>query len=127
MVAVSVRRSRATRHVDDGDIVLTNGRTTLLSSIPGGITWTRQKLQRLTNAVQRQMDLGPSGTGIRLIADLEDGDLDKVHALAGDDAWFTATYGGRMFINGVELVSRSDLISFTFENGDLVPHISVVR
>ncbi len=121
MVSVYVRPSRTARHVDDGDIVLTNGRTTLLDSIPGGITWTRQKLRRLTSAVQAQMDHR------RLIADLEDIDPDKVHALAGDDAWFLSTYGGRMFIDGNSVVSRSDLISFTLVDGDLVPTVTAVR
>ena len=121
MVAVSVRPSRTARHIDDGDITLTNGRTTLLSSIPGGITWTRQKLQRLTNAVQAQMDHR------RLIADLVDEDPDKIHALAGDDAWFFLIYGGRMFIDGDSIVSRSDTINFTLgPDGDLVQHVTVV-
>ncbi len=120
MVSVYVRPSRTARHVDDGDIVLTNGRTTLLSDI-SGVTWTRKRIQRLTNAVQGKMDHR------RLIADLEDIDPDKVHALAGDDAWFTATYGGRMFIDGDSVVSRSDLISFTLVDGELVPHAEAVR
>ncbi len=119
MVSVSVRPSRTVRHVDDGDIVLTNGRITLLDDINGN-TWTRQRLQRLTNVVQGKMDHR------RLIADLEGIDPDKVHALAGDDAWFADRYGGRMFINGDSVVSRSDLISFTLVDGDLVPHVRTV-
>jgi hypothetical protein len=124
MVAFSVRRARAARHVDDGDIVLERGRrtfaTVLFADISGN-TWTRQRLRRLAAAAQARMDHR------RLIADLEDGDPDKTHARAGDDAWFTATYGGRMFIDGDSVVSRSDLISFTLVDGDLVPRISVVR
>ncbi len=120
MVSVYIRPSRAARHVDDGDIVLTNGRTTLLADITG-VTWTRQRLQRLTNAVQAQMDHR------RLIVDLEDIDPDKIHALVGDDAWFLSTYGGRMFIVGDSVVSRSDLISFTLVDGDLFPTVRVVR
>ncbi len=124
MVTINVQRQRSTRHVDDGDIVLERGRrvlaTILLSDISGG-SWTRQKLQRLTNAVQAKMDHR------RLIADLEDGDPDKTHALAGDDAWFTATYGGRMFIDGDSVVSRSDIISFTLLDDDLYPHVQAVR
>ena len=121
MVSVYVRPSRTARHVDDGDIVLTNGRTTLLDDITG-VNWTRQRLQRLANALQANMD------DRRLIVDLDDIDPDKVHALAGDAAWFTLTYGGRMFIDGDSVVSRSDLISFTLgPDGDLLPHVSVVR
>ncbi len=121
MVSVSVRPARTARHVDDGDLVLTNGRTTLLADI-SGVKWTRQKLQRLANVVQGQMD------DRRLIADFEDIDPDKIHALAGDDAWFAATYGGRMFIDGDSIVSRSDTISFTLSpDGDLVQHVAVVR
>ena len=123
MVDITVRPARAVRHVDDGDIVLTRGGadigTVLLDDINGN-TWTRQRLQRLTNAAQGKMDHR------RLIADLRDIDPDKVHALAGDDAWFAARYGGRMFIDGDSVVSRSDLITFTLENGDLVPTVSVV-
>ena len=123
MVDITVRPARAARHVDDGDIVLTRGGadigTVLLDDISGR-TWTRQRLQRLTNAAQGKMDHR------RLIADLEDIDPDKVAALAGDDAWFTARYGGRMFIDGDSVVSRSDTIRFTYENGDLIPHIDVV-
>ncbi len=126
MVSVSVRPRRSARYVDDGDIVLTNGRIALLADIPGG-SWNRQKLDRLANAVQRQMDLGPRGAGIRLIADLRDGDPDKTHALAGDDAWFLITYGGRLFIDGDSLVSRSDVISFTLVDGDLHPHVAVMH
>ena len=120
MVSVSVRPKRSVRYIDDGDIVLTNGRVTLLSSIPG-TPWTQKRLERLAAAVQGRMD------NRRLIADLRDIDPDKTHALAGDDAWFTDRYGGRMFIDGDSLVSRSDLISFTLEDGDLVPRVSVVR
>ncbi len=119
MVAIWVRPSRAARHVDDGDIVLTNGRTTLLDDI-SGTTWTRQRIDRLTNALQAQMDHR------RLIADLGDIDPDKAPALAGDDAHFTAIYGGRMFIDGDSVVSRSTLISFIFTDGDLVPMVTSV-
>ncbi len=124
MVDITVRPSRAARHVDDGDIVLTRGGATIgtvLLADVSGVKWTRQKLRRLTNAAQDRMDHR------RLIADLEDIDPDKVHALAGDDAWFTARYGGRMFIDGDSVVSRSDKISFTLVDGDLVPHLEVVR
>ncbi len=124
MVDISVRPARAARHVDDGDIVLVRGGadigTVLLADI-SGIKWTRQKLQRLSNAAQGRMDHR------RLIADLRDIDPDKIHALAGDDAWFTARYGGRMFIEGDSLVSRSDVISFTLVDGELVPTVTVVR
>ena len=122
MVDITVRPARAVRHVDDGDIVLTRGGgdigTVLLADISGR-NWTRQRLQRLANAAQGKMDHR------RLIADLRDIDPDKVHALAGDDAWFQRTYGGRMFIDGDSVVSRSTLISFTLVDGDLVPHLRV--
>lgn len=121
MVSVHVRPRRAASHIDDGDIVLTNARTTLLSSI-SGVTWTRQRLQRLSNAVQAQMD------DRRLIADLAVDDADRIMAALSDaDAQFTAKYGGRMFIDGDSIVSRSDEISFTLVDGDLFPITKVVR
>ena len=124
MVDITVRPARAARHVDDGDIVLVRGGadigTVLLADI-SGVKWTRQRLQRLANAAQGKMDHR------RLIADLRDIDPDKVHALAGDDAWFAGRYGGRMFIDGDGIVSRSTLISFTLVDGDLWPHLRVVR
>ncbi len=124
MVDITVRPARAARHVDDGDIVLVRGGVTIgtvrLADISGR-NWTRQKLQRLTNAAQARMDHR------RLIADLRDIDPDKVHALAGDDAWFLSTYGGRMFIDGNSIVSRSTLIRFTLADGDLVPTVTVAR
>ncbi len=116
MVAVYVRPSRAIRHIDDGDVVLSNGRTTLLADV-SGVTWTRARLRRLTAAVQAQMDHR------RSIASLEDGDPDKT----ATDSELLAKYGGRMFIDGSDIVSRSTLISFTLVNGDLVPNVSVVR
>ncbi len=123
MVSINVRSARAARHVDDGDVVLESGHqiigTVLLSGISGN-TWTRQRLQRLANAAQTRMDHR------RLFADLDPEDPDRVHAEAGDVAWFTATYGGRMFIDGDSVVSRSDLISFTLLDGDLYPHLRVV-
>ena len=122
MVDITVRQARAARHVDDGDIVLVRGGadigTVLLADISGN-KWTRPKLQRLANAAQGKMDHR------RLIADLRDIDPDKVHALAGDDAWFTARYGGRMFIDGDSLVDRSTLISFALLDGDVWPHLRV--
>ncbi len=124
MVSVYVRPSRTARHVDDGDIVLTNGRTTLLDDIPGGITWTRQKLQRLTNAVQAQMD------DIQPISSLPPEDPDRFEHEADPEkaaALLLAKYGGRRFYRGTDVVSRSDVISFTLVNGDVWPHLSVVR
>lgn len=106
--------------VGDGSITLNDGRTFTLDDIPGN-SWNKNRIGKLTVAIQAILD------DRRLIADLEDIDPDKVHALAGDDAWFTARYGGRMFIDGDGVVSRSTLISFTFVDGDLVPSVSVVR
>ena len=74
MVSISVRPKRSARHIDDGDIVLPNGRVTLLDDISGN-TWTRSRLRRLAAAVQGRMDHR------RLIADLRDIDPDKTHAL----------------------------------------------
>lgn len=120
MVATSIRRSRAARHIDDGDIVADGGGiilgTVLLADI-SGVTWTRARLDRLAAAVQAQMD------DRRLITDLVSRDPDRQHAEAGDDQWFTDTYGGRMFIDGNSIVSRSDVISFTLEDGDLFPQL----
>ena len=123
MVDITVLPARAVRHVDDGDIVLVRGGVTigtvLLANISGP-KWNRQKLQRLADAAQEQIDHR------RLIADLEDIDPNKVAALAGDDAWFATRYGGRSLIDGVNIASRSDTISFTYqeienEDGTLGP------
>ena len=38
-----------------------------------------------------------------------------------------AKYGGRRFYQGADIVSRSTLISFTLLDGDVWPHVSVVR
>ncbi len=121
MVSVNVRPSRAARHVDDGDIVLTNGRTTLLSDIPGG-SWNRQKLERLAAAVQRDMDTR------HLITDLALDDSDRIMAALPDaDAQFAAKYGGNGFIDGDSIVFRSDLISFILSpDGDVFPLIEIV-
>lgn len=123
MVAVNVRPSRAARHVDDGDIVLSNGRSTLLSSIPGGITWTRQKLDRLTNAVQAQTD----DIWDRSLLPLDDPDRTMTAAE------FTAIYGGRGILDPPDAASdtgniiwRSTLVSFTFNGDDLVPVMTMV-
>ena len=88
MVSISVRPKRSARHIDDGDIVLTNGRVTLLDDISGN-TWTRSRLRRLAAAVQGRMDHR------RLIADLRDIDPDTAHAAPGAEAWVTARSAGR--------------------------------
>ena len=116
MVDISVR-------VEIDDVVLERGGraigTVVLSEITGD-KWSAAKLRRLAAACQAKADHR------RLIADLEDIDPDKIHALAGDDTWFTDTYGGRMFIDGDSVVSRSDLITFTLVNGDLYPHVEAL-
>lgn len=104
----------------DGQVTLSDGRTFSLSDIPGN-SWNANRLGKLAVAVQALFDHS------RLIADLDPIDLDRVHAEVGDNVWFSDTYGGRMFIDGDSIVSRSDLISFTFENGELVPHLETVH
>lgn len=124
MVVIWVRPIRTTRHIDDGDIVLTNTRTVLLSDI-SGVDWTRQRMDRLTNAVQAQMD------NILAISSLDVADphrfeheADPVNAAA----LLLAKYGGRVFYRGTDIVFRSTKISFTLgPDGDLVPHLEVVR
>jgi hypothetical protein len=121
---VRVEPSRSARHVDDGDIVLSNGRTTLLSDIPGG-AWTRQKLRRLTNAVQNDAD--ERVTIASLPADDPDRfehEADPVNAAA----ILLAEYGERMFYDGLDLVSRTDVFTFSLNpRGDVQPHQRVLR
>ena len=101
MVDITVRPALAASHIEDGFIALVRGGATigtvLLSDISGN-KWNSPKLQRLADAVQAQMDHR------RLIADLEDIDPNKVAALAGDDAWFTARYSGRRHLVGVDIL-----------------------
>ncbi len=117
---VSIHVVNGTTINADGVVELSDGRLKALADI-SGTKWNKSRIGKLTVALQAIID------DRRLIADLEDIDPDKTHALAGDDAWFLSTYGGRMFIDGDSVVSRSDLISFTFENDELVPHLQVVQ
>ncbi len=124
MVDITVRPARAGRHVDDGDIVLVRGGadigTVLLADIPGR-NWNANRLEKLTLACQTLMDHR------RLRADLAADDFDFLMALSETAKTdFSDFYGGRMFLDGDGIVSRSTLISFTLVNGDLVPHLSVV-
>jgi len=106
--------------IADGQLVLSDGRTFTLSDIPGQ-GFNQNRLNKIIAAVQSIIDVR------LLIADIPDGDLDQTPALAGDDAFFLATYGGRVFLDGNERVTRSTLIDITFENGELIPHLSVVE
>ena len=100
----------------DGTVTLNDGRSFSLSDIPGkGLNANR--LAKITTFAQRLIDTRFP------IADLPVEDPDRIHAEAGDDAWFTETYGGRMFIDGSDVVSRSTAITlFIDESGS--PNIS---
>lgn len=111
MPSISALPRRAARRIDDGDIRLSNGQMTLLSTI-SGTKWTRQRIQRLTDALQVKMD------NRFLISSMQVDDPDKAPALAGDDAHFQAIYGGRRFIDGNSLVDRSTLISIELRPRD---------
>ncbi len=125
MVDITVRPARAARHVDDGDIVLTRGGvaigTVLLADILGN-NWNARRLERLAEACQTLMDHR------RLRADLAADDFDFLLALSETAKTdFSDFYGGRMFLDGDGIVSRSTLISFTLVDGELVPTVAVVR
>lgn len=99
-----------------GEIVLSNGLTLNLSDIPGN-GWPQQRLNKLSAKAQsfidhrmRQSDLPADDPEINWGA-----------------AQFQAQYGGRRFLDGQDVVSRSARIWFTFENGALVPHSEVAR
>ena len=107
--------------VADGAVNLSNGRTFVLSEIPGN-NWNAKRLEKLTEAVQALMDHR------RLRSDLAPDDFDLLMSQSAtfkED--FTTFYGGRMFLESDAIVSRSDVISFTLVDGDLVPHSAVVR
>ncbi len=125
MVQHSIRRARAARHVDDGDLVLERSRavvTTLNLADISGNTWTRQRLERLANALQAQMD-----TKIP-ISSLAPDDFDRLMSEAPDaDAQFLAAYGNSVFLDGAgNMVHRPDTISFSLVDGDLSPTITAV-
>ncbi len=126
MTSITVRPKRASRHIDDDDIVLERGRvafaTVLLSGISGG-SWTRQKLQRLENAAQKEID----DQYRQRISSYPSDDPFSIHGLAGDDAWFLANHGGKVFIDGDSIVVRHDTITFDLVDGDLVPTVTVVK
>ncbi len=115
----------------DGQLVLSDGRTFSLSDVPGN-GFNANRLRKISAAAQEFLF-----DNRRPISSLSTDDPDRIHAEAGDEAWFLATYGGRMFIVGLDIVDRADKISFTFEQvedetGALVgpllrPHIEVVR
>ena len=126
MTSIAVRPKRSASHIDDGDMVLESGRTTfstvLLSSIAGG-SWTRQKLERLSNAMQKEID----DQYRQRITSYPADDPFSIHGLAGDDAWFLANHGGKVFIDGDSIVIRHDTITFALVDGDLMPTVTVVK
>jgi len=105
----------------DGTVTLNDGRSFSLSDIPGN-GLNDQRLAKITDFAQRFID-------VRFpIADLPVEDLDRIHAEAGDDAWFTATYGGRMFIDGSDVVARPTIIKlFRGVNGEISISFTDVR
>ena len=127
MVAVWIDNSSAI--IADGKLVLSDGREFALSDIPGN-GFNQNRLNKIAAAVQRVMDRGPHGRGIRPISSLAIDDDDRIHADNDEDggvAWFLATYGGRMFRDGNEIVSRSTLFALTYDGENLVPHLTEVR
>ncbi len=125
MVDITVQPALAASHIEDGFIALVRGGVTigtvLLADIPGK-NWNAKRLEKLTIACQTLMDHR------RLRADLAPDDFDLLMSQSAtfkED--FTAFYGGRMFLESDAIVSRSDVISFTLVDGDLVPRIEVVR
>ncbi len=125
MVDITVQPALAASHIEDGDIVLVRGGVTigtvLLADIAGN-KWNAKRLEKLATAAQDLMDHR------RLLADLSVDDSDRLLSLSEiSKTEFIDKYGGRMFIDGDSVVSRSTLISFTLVDGDLVPHVSVVR
>ena len=124
MVDITVQPALTASHIEDGYIALVRGGavigTVLLADISGN-KWNAKRLERLTLACQTLMDHR------RLRADLAPDDFDLLMALSETAKTdFSDFYGGRMFLESDAIVSRSDLISFTLVDGDLVPHLRVV-
>ncbi len=118
MVSVWVTNSAI---IADGVVTLSNGRSLALSEIPGK-NWNAKRISKLTTAVQALMD------DLRNLLFLSFDDSDRLLSLAEfSKTGFISKYGGRMFIDGDSVVSRSDLISFTLVDGDLVPTVTAVR
>lgn len=118
MVAISATNG-ATINAD-GVLTLTDGRTFTLADVNGN-GWGAGRLRKLNEMVQEIIDHR------RAISSLAADDPDRIRAEAGDDAWFLATYGGRMFIDGSDIVSRSTLVEITFDGVELSAAWSEVR
>ncbi len=122
MVSVSVRPARAARHVDDGDIELSNGRTILFSEIAGN-TWTRQRVSRLAAAVQARAQtvwardrLPPDDPDLTITA----AELNAIYGDRGTLDPSDATDGAG------DIIWRSTKVSFTFDGNDLVPLLTMI-
>lgn len=119
VVAIWVRSPDSSRRVDDGYLKFSDGRPNFDLSIISGQDWTRQKIQRLTNAMQNELDDRVP------ILSLPPDDLDRSEWEADPvaaAARLLSMYGGRIFYDGTDRVERRVIISFTFVNGDLLPH-----
>lgn len=92
-------------------ITLEDGRVLSSADLRGNIN--QQKLNRLTAFVQTFFD------SRQVIADLLPEDPDKTATQSELDA----KYGGRVFVDGGDLVTRNTLITFTVVDGRLLPHV----
>lgn len=95
----------------DGVLTLSDGRVFDFSSVAGN-GWNANRLEKLTAAGQALIDKRDP------ISSLPPEDPDRIHAEAGDTAWFLATYGNRVFIDGTDIVTRNTKITlFLDESG----------
>lgn len=99
-----------------GEVVLSNGATFNLSDIPGN-GWPQARLNKLSEKAQSFIDHRERQSDLPL----DDPERNW------DAAQFQAQYGGRRFLDGQDVVSRSARVWFTFEDGALVSHSEVVR
>ena len=99
----------------DGVLTLSDGRVFDFSSVAGN-GWNANRLAKLTAAGQEFIDKRDA------ISSLPVEDPDRIHAEAGDDAWFLSTYGNRVFIDGTDIVTRNTKITLFLE-ADGTPNV----
>jgi len=119
MVAIWIDNPDSARRVDDGYLKISDRRPNFDLSRISGTNWNRQRIRRLTNALQDELD------DREAIRNLPPDDLDRSEWEADPiaaAARLLAIYGGRVFYDGTDLVTRRVIISFTLVDGELVPH-----
>jgi hypothetical protein len=82
-----------------GTITLNNGTVFSIGDIPGN-GFNANRLGKINQFAQTFIDERTDWSTM----DVDD--PDRIHAEVGDDAWFLATYGGQVFIDGTDIVTR---------------------